>query len=172
VAGVEGQIEGFADFLEDVSAFDALVRVFGEFRGYVRFDSFVGDGVFVPFVGDVDPFAEIAEDGAAPWVFRRMGGLGGGGFGGWAWRGFSARLHFIDHHGGDEPVFEGDGIVDGAAEAEEDEAGIGAAGAARRFFGLFGRLGRGFLVGLAEGEVGELEAEHDEALEDIQVGCW
>jgi hypothetical protein len=88
------------------------------------------------------------------------------GFARWAWCWFT-RCHGED--AGCEAISEGDGFLDGAAEAQEDDFGVGAAGAGRVFGGLIRLWGCGFLVGLAGGEIGELRGEHDEALEYVQV---
>ncbi len=92
---------------------------------------------------------------------------------GWVRRGFARWARRAGEEAGGEAIAEGDGFLDGAAQAEEDDFWVGAAGAGRLFGGLFRLCGCGFLEGLAGGEFGELGGEHDEALEHIEVaGDW
>jgi len=170
--GVVGQIEGFAHLEEDAAALEALVRVLGEFGVDMKVDVLLGEGDFASFRGKVDGFAEVAGDVGPPWVLRRFWGLAGGGFGLVVPRRFVARTRPLKEEAGGEAVLEGDRFVNGAAEAEEDLTRIGAAGAAR-FLAVLIRCGRrGFLVRLAESEIGQFYAELDEALENAHIVCW
>ncbi len=70
--GVEGEFERFADFQQDVAAGEAVLGVFRELGIDVGFDDLLAGGDFAFLAGEVDAFAEVAQDEGAPCVFRLM----------------------------------------------------------------------------------------------------
>jgi hypothetical protein len=155
--GVEGKIQGFANFQQDVAAREAGLRIFRELGIDVVFDDLLAGGDFAFLAGEIDAFAKVAQDEGAPCVLGRIRGLDWLGLG----FGFAGRARLCWDYAGGEAGFQDDGFADGGGKAEEDEARIGAPGAER----FRDRI----LLRLLDGQVGELHAEFGEFLEHIQV---